>query len=98
MPGSCLKLTLAPGPGLRLLRVTLRPRELDLASVFRQLLRVGPEESSGGFGDFSWTGFFLVFLSVFLLRAGLSRGERSSGLAVGGVAWAEDDLFLRLNF
>ena len=98
MPGSCLKLTLTPGPGLRLLRVTLRPRELDLASVFRQLLRVGPEESSGGFGDFSWTGFFLVFLSVFLLRAGLSRGERSSGLAVGGVAWAEDDLFLRLNF
>ena len=95
---SCLKLTLAPGLGLRLLRVTLRPRELDLASVFRQLFRVGPLASSEGFGDFSWPSFFLDFLSLVLSRPGLSRGERSSGLAVGGVAWAEDDLFLRLNF
>ena len=93
-----MKLTLAPGPGLRLLMVTLRPRELDLASVFRQLFRVGPEASSGGFGDFSRPVFFFVFLTLALLRPGLSRGERSSGLAVGGVAWAEDDLFLRLNF
>ena len=93
-----MKLTLTPGPGLRLLMVTLRPRELDLASVFRQLFRVGPEASSGGFGDFSRPVFFFVFLTLVLLRPGLSRGERSSGLAVGGVAWAEDDLFLRLNF
>ena len=40
----------------------------------------------------------MVFLSLGLSQQGLSSGDRSSGLAVGGVAWAEDDLFLRLNF